>query len=42
MVCGVESTKLPDFEKLFEQYGYQTLDSKTFFGEFVASKVYKK
>jgi ubiquinone/menaquinone biosynthesis C-methylase UbiE len=42
ILCGVESTKLPDFEKLFMQYGYQVVGSKTFFGEFVASKVYRK
>ncbi|GAB2985161.1 class I SAM-dependent methyltransferase [Mucilaginibacter puniceus] len=42
ILCGVESTQLPDFEKLFEQYGYEILDSKTFFGEFIASRAYKK
>jgi ubiquinone/menaquinone biosynthesis C-methylase UbiE len=42
MVCGVESTKLPDFEKLFDLYGYKVVDSKTFFGEFVVSNVYRK
>ena len=41
LLCGVESTKLPDFEKLFMQYGYQVVHSKTFFGEFVVSKIYK-
>lgn len=42
LLCGVEATHLPDFEKLFKRYGYQAKDSKTFFGEFVASKVYRK
>jgi ubiquinone/menaquinone biosynthesis C-methylase UbiE len=42
LLCGVESTKLPDFEKLFVQHGYEILDSKTFFGEFVVSKIYRK
>ena len=42
VLCGVESTKLPDFEKLFEQYDYKVADSKTFFGEFVESRVYRK
>ena len=42
LLCGVESTKLPDFEKLFMQYGYQVVYSKTFFGEFVVSKAYRK
>lgn len=42
VLCRVESTKLPDFEKHFEQHGYKTVDSKTFFGEFVVSNVYRK
>jgi len=42
LLCGVESTKLPDFEKLFDLYGYKVVDSKTFFGEFVVSNVYRK
>ncbi len=42
ILCGVESTKLPDFEKLFKQYGYKVVDSKTFFGDFILSKVYRK
>lgn len=41
-LCGVESTHLPDFEKLFNRYGYETLDDKSFFGEFVVSNVYRK
>jgi ubiquinone/menaquinone biosynthesis C-methylase UbiE len=42
VLCGVESSKLPDFEKQFELNGYKTTASKTFFGEFVISKVYRK
>jgi ubiquinone/menaquinone biosynthesis C-methylase UbiE len=41
VLCGVESTQLPDYEKLYRHYGYETLDSKTFFGEFIISKVYR-
>jgi ubiquinone/menaquinone biosynthesis C-methylase UbiE len=42
ILCGIEASKLPDFEGQFDLNGYQLLDSKTFFGEFVASKVYRK
>jgi ubiquinone/menaquinone biosynthesis C-methylase UbiE len=42
VVCGVESTQLPDYEKQFEQHDYKAEDSKAFFGEFIMSKVYKK
>ncbi|RZA04052.1 MAG: class I SAM-dependent methyltransferase [Sphingobacteriaceae bacterium] len=42
ILCGVESTKLPDFEKLFKQYRYREIAKETFFGEFVVSTVYEK
>lgn len=43
VLCDVESTHPPDFEKLFaQQYGYKAVNSKTFFGEFIASRVYLK
>lgn len=42
VLCGVESTKLPDFEKQFEAYGYKVVEGKYFFGDFVASRIYRK
>ena len=42
VLCGVESSKLPDFEKQFELYSYQVISNKTFFGEFIAAKAYRK
>ncbi len=42
LVCNIEASKLPEIEKCFEQYGYQTTAQQTFFGDFIISKVYKK
>jgi len=42
VLCGVESSKLPDFEKQFELYSYQVISNTTFFGEFIAAKAYRK
>ena len=33
--------KRADIEKQFRQHGYETLTIKTFFGDFIVSKVYK-
>src|ERR1700761_2576524 len=42
LCCGIESSKLTDMEKYFEQAGYQAIHQKTFFGDFIMSKAYKK
>lgn len=42
ILCGIEASKLPDIEKQFEQHGYQAIDEKTFFGDFVLSTVYNR
>jgi len=42
VLCGVPSWRLPDVGKLFDKFGYEVVEEKTFFGDFVASKVYKK
>ena len=42
IICRIESTKLPDIEKCFEQSGYATINQKTFFGEFILSTAYQK
>jgi len=39
--CGIEASKLPGIEKQFEENGYKTIAQKTFFGDFVISKVYR-
>ncbi len=40
-LCNIEASKLPDIEKQFYRHGYETLTIKTFFGDFIVSKVYK-
>jgi ubiquinone/menaquinone biosynthesis C-methylase UbiE len=42
MLCGIEASKLPDIEKQFETHGYKEIAGKTFYGEFMVSKVYRK
>ncbi|MFD2148089.1 class I SAM-dependent methyltransferase [Mucilaginibacter antarcticus] len=39
-LCDVEASALPDIDGLFKDY--QTIESKTFFGDFISSKVFKK
>ncbi|RYD89578.1 MAG: class I SAM-dependent methyltransferase [Sphingobacteriales bacterium] len=40
VLCGVESWRLPDAKVLFAGHGYSAEDEKSFFGEFVVSRVY--
>jgi hypothetical protein len=42
LICGIESTSLPDIEKCFEKGGYKAIDQKHFFGEFIVSTAYQK
>jgi ubiquinone/menaquinone biosynthesis C-methylase UbiE len=42
MVCNIEASQLPDVERHFEANGYETINQRTFFGEFIVSKIYKK
>jgi len=42
LICGIEAKKLPDIENQFEQYQYQVIDQKSFFGEFILSTAYRK
>ena len=41
LLCSVEASKLPDVEKQFEGNGYHEIAGKTFYGEFIISKVYR-
>jgi len=41
LICNIEASRLPDIEKQFKQFGYQTIEQQTFFGGFIISKVYK-
>jgi ubiquinone/menaquinone biosynthesis C-methylase UbiE len=42
IICGIETSVLPDINKQFEHHGYEAIAQKTFYGDFVDSKVYKK
>ena len=42
ILCGVESTRLPDVEQHFTRHAYTTLTAKTFFGDFILSTAYQK
>lgn len=42
ILCGIEASKLPAIEKRFSTAGYSVIDNKTFFGDFIVAKVYRK
>ena len=42
VLCGVESWRLPDVAKQFNNYDYQVIEEKAFFKDFVATKMYRK
>ncbi|MGY4535698.1 ubiquinone/menaquinone biosynthesis C-methylase UbiE [Mucilaginibacter sp. UYNi724] len=42
IVCDVESRHLPDVAKQFNLNGYKIIEEKTFFGDFVVARGYKK
>lgn len=42
LICRIEAKKLPDIERQFEEYHYQVIDQKSFFGDFILSTAYHK
>lgn len=42
LLCGIEASKLPAIEKRFNAAGYAVVDDKTFFGDFIVTRVYRK
>jgi len=40
-LCNVPTKTLPDTQALFDKYGYKKIVAKTFFGDFVVSKMYR-
>ena len=42
LVCHIEASGLPDIEKQFVQNNYSVVIQKTFFGEFITAKTYRK
>nr|WP_067060974.1 class I SAM-dependent methyltransferase [Mucilaginibacter sp. L294] len=41
VLCGVPSWRLPDVGKQFNKFGYEVADEKSFFEDFVVSKVFR-
>jgi len=41
ILCGIETTTMPDIESRFVKYGYKKIAAKTFFGDFIVSKAYE-
>jgi ubiquinone/menaquinone biosynthesis C-methylase UbiE len=42
LLCGIEASKLPAIEQRFNTVGYGIIDDKTFFGDFITTRVYRK
>jgi ubiquinone/menaquinone biosynthesis C-methylase UbiE len=42
VLCGVESWRLPDIGRQFKEYGYEIIEEKTFFNDFILTKMYNK
>jgi ubiquinone/menaquinone biosynthesis C-methylase UbiE len=42
VVCDVESWRLPDVERRFNEYDYRIIEEKTFFNDFIITKMYRK
>jgi ubiquinone/menaquinone biosynthesis C-methylase UbiE len=42
LICGIEAKKLPGIQAAFGKYGYQEIEQKPFFGDFVLSTVHRK
>ncbi|HEY8780866.1 MAG TPA: class I SAM-dependent methyltransferase [Mucilaginibacter sp.] len=42
LICNIEASHLPEIEKYFRLHDYKVIDERTFFGDFINSKVYLK
>lgn len=42
ILCGIETTRMPDIKKRFDAYRYQQLSSEDFYGKFIVAIVYRK
>jgi len=42
LLCGIEASRLPAIEKRFDTNGYNVVENKTFFGDFIVARVYRK
>jgi ubiquinone/menaquinone biosynthesis C-methylase UbiE len=42
ILCGIEASSLPNIEQQFEQYNYESIAGRFFYGDFIISKAYRK
>lgn len=42
LLCGIEASRLPPIEQHFNNAGYNVIEDKSFFGDFIVAKVYGK
>lgn len=42
LLCGIEASKLPAIEKHFNAGEYSVIEDKTFFGDFIVARVYRR
>ena len=42
LICNIEASKLPEIDSCFEGNSYQIFEQKSFYGDFVGAKVWKK
>lgn len=41
LLCGIEASRLPAIEQRFNNAGYNVIEDKTFFGDFIVARVYR-
>jgi ubiquinone/menaquinone biosynthesis C-methylase UbiE len=42
LLCGIEASRLPAIEQRFNAAGYDVIEDKTFFGDFITTRAYRK
>jgi ubiquinone/menaquinone biosynthesis C-methylase UbiE len=42
LLCGIEASRLPAIKKRFNNSGYDVIEDKTFFGDFIVARMYRK
>ena len=42
VTCGIEASKLPGIDKCFEEEHFKLIEQQSFFGDFIAARVYQK
>ena len=42
ITCGIEASKLPAINKVFEEENFKLVEQQSFFGDFIGAKIFKK